>query len=313
MQNNVLKEEHDFRSRLEDQAAQADRRSVPVFTDFLDLNEQNIFHTMEKQLSFTRPVLFGGYAFAERQMLVFLPDALSFMAEEVMPDTQPDRRLSPDRQSHLLRSDRLPYSEHQSSPDRQPYPDNQPSPDRQPLQLQQIFPIRCIRIALLDRRFTQPPSHRDYLGSVTGLGIDRRKTGDILVDEGGAWLFCHASVADYICAELRKVKHTSVECTLAEGEERQLPEPKTERVEGSIPSPRLDALIALAFRASRSSLKELPASGKVFINGKLTMDPGARVSEGDIVSVRGSGRFRYCGEQGRSKKGRLFAAVERFI
>lgn len=49
------------------------RRSIPVATDFLDLNRQNIFHTAIKDMP---PVIrkeMGGYDLAERKLVLFLP------------------------------------------------------------------------------------------------------------------------------------------------------------------------------------------------------------------------------------------------
>ena len=259
------REEQQLRNRLEELAASSWQKQIPVFTNFLGLQEQNIFHSLEKQLAFASPVLFGGFTYAERQVAGFLPDA--FLYETPVP----------------------------------------------PELLEAIFPIRCICISPPDVRFSDRLSHRDYLGAILSLGIDRAKIGDILVKENKAWVFCRAENSDFIIHELTRVRHTSVHCEEVQIKPDMLPSPATQRIEGSIPSPRIDALTALAFHTSRSSLKDLPESGKVFVNGKMVTDGSFHVRAGDIVSVRGRVRFRYLGEMNQSKKGRYFAALEKFV
>lgn len=107
--------------------------------------------------------------------------------------------------------------------------------------------------------------------------MERYKPGDILID-GNQYLICMADMADYICAELKKVRHTSVYCEVEAGLPEELTEPKTERKEGSVASVRLDAVLSLAFSSSRSKMVPLIEGGQVFINGK-TGDVAERVAE----------------------------------
>ena len=262
----MTKEEQQLKSRLTELAEFSWQRQVPVFSDFLGLNEQNIYHSLEKELQYASPRMFGGYELAERQMLVFGSDALFPFGEE--PDLQA---------------------------------------------LMQSFPITCVRICPTDLRFAQKLTHRDYLGAALGTGIERDVTGDILLTETEAYLFCEEKIGPYLVSELTGVRHTRVSCEIVRAWETSLPQVKTEQIEGSISSVRLDALLALAFHASRSSLKELPESRRVFRNGALVTDGSARVREGDIISVRGLGRFRYLGESARTRKGRLFVRLEKYV
>ena len=63
--------------RLLDLSRQADRKGIVLFSDFLNLNELNIYHQSEKLFA-TRTECFGGIPCAERQMIAFLPDALYY-------------------------------------------------------------------------------------------------------------------------------------------------------------------------------------------------------------------------------------------
>lgn len=54
---------------------------------------------------------------------------------------------------------------------------------------QEDFPIDIIKISA-NKKFSADMSHRDYLGSVLGLGIDRSKIGDIIIFDGQCPLLC---------------------------------------------------------------------------------------------------------------------------
>lgn len=92
-----------------------------------------------------------------------------------------------------------------------------------------------------------------------------------------------------------------------------MPEPKLSPVFGTCSSIRLDALIAIAFQSSRSSMVSFIESGQVFVNGKLVTSNGYEPLEGDIISVRGKGRFRFDGIQGKTKKGRTSVTLMRYV
>ena len=112
-----------------------------------------------------------------------------------------------------------------------------------------MLPVSCVHILPLNAKFADTLSHRDYLGALMNLGIERHKTGDIVTDGTRAWLFCMTDLAQYICDHLRQVRHTSVYGEIGEVPEEVL-QPRFETIEGSVASVRLDALLALAFRTS---------------------------------------------------------------
>lgn len=174
------------------------------------------------------------------------------------------------------------------------------------------FPIVCICIAPLQEKFAENLSHRDFLGAVMHLGIQRSGIGDILVQEKSAFLFCRDSLADYICGSLERIRHTSVRCTVTES----LPEfaaPKTERVTVQAASERADIVIAKIYHISRSDCAALFAQELVFLDGAVLQSSSRMLCGGDRISVRGYGKFRYLGITGKTKKGNLVLAAERFV
>lgn len=168
-------------------------------------------------------------------------------------------------------------------------------------------PVRCLCIAPVSRKFAGDPGHRDFLGSLMGLGIKRQLLGDIQIVEGAGWLFCLEEIAEYICQNLTSVGRTTVSCRPAQPPEQlSLPPEPCEIV---VASQRLDALIAAVWRLSRSESQELLEKGMVFIDGRLVESPSHTLQEGDLVSVRHRGRFRYEGAVRETKKGRLRVSV----
>ena len=145
---------------------------------------------------------------------------------------------------------------------------------------------------------------RDYLGALMNLGIERSCIGDILMKENGCCVFCQEKMADYLCQELTMVRHTSVICRRADATEPITP--KMERVSGSVASPRLDSVIAMVFSSSRTKILPL-------IEGEKVTSPAVQLKEGEIVSVRGMGKFRFAGSGGLSKKGRLYVYADKYV
>ena len=175
-----------------------------------------------------------------------------------------------------------------------------------------FYPIQILKIEPLQKKFTESLTHRDYLGAILNLGIERSKLGDILVIEDFAYLFVQESLADYICNGLTRIRHTSVNVTKEDSQSFTYV-PKYKEITGTVASVRLDSLLSLAFGSSRSKLVNLIEGGKVFANGKLMTTNSYQVKEGDIISVRGIGRFRYNGIQSQSRKGRYFISLYKYI
>lgn len=251
-----------FQKHILDLADAAYRKGIVTFSDFMNLNELNIFHNTVQKFSYIRWNTFGGYESAERQIAAFLPDALCYEEKTTLPAEE--------------------------------------------------YPVSCLEIRPLNQKFSDVLSHRDYLGAILNLGIDRPKLGDILVEDTGAYVFCRDNMAEFIAGELTRIRHTSVLCRQVPVEEFSY-EPKKETIRGTVASVRLDSVLALAFRSSRSSLVGLIEGGKVFVNGKMVVSNGYNLKENDIISARGLGKFRYLGMTAQTKKGRCYVEIEKYV
>ncbi len=173
------------------------------------------------------------------------------------------------------------------------------------------FPIACIKIKPLQEKFAEALTHRDILGAVMHLGVKRSELGDIVLAIPDAYLFCREPIADYLCRELNRIRHTSVRATVTD----KLPEVltvTTEPIEVQVASERLDGVIAKVYRLSRSQCLQLFREGKIFLNGRRLMQADVQLKEADTVSVRGYGKFRFLGMRGTTRKGNHIVGIELF-
>ncbi len=171
--------------------------------------------------------------------------------------------------------------------------------------------VSCILIEPVNRKFADELSHRDYLGALMNLGIERNRIGDIRTDETRGFVFVISEVAQLVCDELCRIKHTTVKCSKVPATACDIV-PKFKEIEGTVSSERIDAILALVFRLSRSKAQDVIAAENVIIDGKTVISPGFTLKEGMRVSVRGFGKFEYVGALRSTRKGRLSVGIKLF-
>ena len=172
-------------------------------------------------------------------------------------------------------------------------------------------PLSVLKISPLSEKFGEELSHRDYLGAVLNLGIERELIGDILIREKHAWLFCMDSIADYLTANLTRVRKTSVKASLSSLNHTDL-QPRLEPLSLNVASERLDAIVAGFTNQSRSQVGSLFSTGHVFINSRPVTDGSKHLQPGDILSVRGFGKARYEGIDRETRKGRQVVILQKY-
>ncbi|MDO5590542.1 MAG: YlmH/Sll1252 family protein [Lachnospiraceae bacterium] len=175
-----------------------------------------------------------------------------------------------------------------------------------------FYPMKTVIIEPLNAKFSETLSHRDYLGSLMNLGIERSRMGDIIIDGMKAIVFVKPEIADFITENLTRIRHTTVKTSIQEVTEISY-EAKYEQIKGTVASIRLDTVLSLAYPMSRSKLTAYIEAGKVFVNGKLITSNGYHLKEGDFISVRGLGRIMYEETLAMTKKNRCMVTVRKFI
>lgn len=174
------------------------------------------------------------------------------------------------------------------------------------------FPIRILYVRPKQEKFADKLTHRDYLGAILNLGIERDVIGDILVSDQAAYIFVLEEIADYICSELDRIKHTAVICCITEKVPGDcLPKLCEENI--TVSSPRLDAIIAKVYHISRSEALKLFVSEKITLNGRLCKNPEILLKDNSKISVRGYGKLEYRGEEHATKKGKTGITIWRYV
>lgn len=156
-------------------------------------------------------------------------------------------------------------------------------------------------------------THRDFLGSLLGLGIRREKFGDVIVVGEGARVVVAGEVAPYIRANLNKVGRVTVSVGEIYGEDLQPPEHSFKEIRATVPSMRLDAVAAAGFGTSRSKIVPEIEAERLSVNWRVCPDPSTPVREGDTLSARGRGRVAIAEVKGPLKSGRIGILLKKFI
>ena len=173
------------------------------------------------------------------------------------------------------------------------------------------FPICCIKIEPLQQKFADSLSHRDFLGSLMNLGINRNTLGDIIIKDNCGYLLCLESISGYIIENLTRIKHTSVKCKIVSPDSSMISkEPETKEI--NVSSLRADAVISAVYKLSRNETSSLFSKEEVFINSRAVTKSSALLKENDIVSVRHKGRFVFVGQLRTTKKDRLVIEIKLF-
>lgn len=157
-------------------------------------------------------------------------------------------------------------------------------------------------------------SHRDYLGALIGLGIKRETVGDILTNENGCYIFCLKSMSSFISENLKKAGRAQLKISVCEDfKSEQLPENKTQIVFTTVASPRLDCIVASAFKLSRNNAASMILQGLVFVNSQQALKADRVIAEGDTIALRGKGKVVAKEIIGESKKGRIRLYLKKYI
>ncbi len=173
-----------------------------------------------------------------------------------------------------------------------------------------VYPIAFIQVKPKNLKFADNLSHRDFLGSLMNLGIERDTLGDIIIKDNCGYIICTETIAGYIIDNLQKIRHTYVVCERTGSiPEDSLPEPEYKEI--IVSSLRLDNIVSAEYRMSRNESKKLFMKELVFVNG-LKKQADYTVKENDIISVRGYGRLQYEGVLRETAKGRQVIGIKRY-
>ena len=166
--------------------------------------------------------------------------------------------------------------------------------------------------AAWDARFCSC-QHRDILGSLMALGVERECFGDIIIDADNAraLLFTLERMESFLMNDWTSAGRAALRVTRLY-DVGQIPSPRGETRRVTVSSPRLDAVLAAVFGLSRAEAQQTVRSGRVRVSFLECDSIDRQLEPGDVVSARGLGRFKLLEEQGRTRRDRLGLSVFRY-
>lgn len=169
--------------------------------------------------------------------------------------------------------------------------------------------VVCLTAAA-DQRFRRI-AHRDILGALMHLQIDRHSFGDFWAEEKRICLYTSESMADFLSSELTRINQLTV--SFRRTEERPVQQFAMREFTAVAASERADAIVAALAHCSRSQAKEMIRQGMVQLNHVTLEEPDEVCNNNVTISIRGIGRFVYTGYDRTTRNGRIAALFQQFI
>lgn len=156
-------------------------------------------------------------------------------------------------------------------------------------------------------------SHRDFLGAILSLGIERRCIGDIFVLKDEAFFFVTKDIGEFIKNNLNKVGNVGIKLYEVGFDDVKVPIPDVEMITFTVQSLRLDSVVAGAIKISREKVASLIKNGMVSLNYIECENTSKEIKKQDVFSVRGYGKFCVV-ECGRiTHKGKIAVEAKKFV
>ena len=154
-------------------------------------------------------------------------------------------------------------------------------------------------------------SHRDFLGALMGLGIERDMVGDLLPRDGSCDLVLMREILPYVLQNLNSAGREAL--SLEEIPEAEAAEAEFRIIRDTVASVRLDAVVGCGFSLAREKATAAIKAGKVFLNGMECLKPDKPVEAGTRITLRGLGKMELSELGGLSRKGRTQIVIKRYI
>lgn len=171
------------------------------------------------------------------------------------------------------------------------------------------FPIKALTVSY---READKLSHRDILGSLMSLNIERKTVGDIIVGDGKSIVFLYDTVASDVLFSVKKIGRTGVKITEGFYEEL-IPKQEFKEISGTVASLRLDCIVSEALKLSREKAANLIKKNGVVVNYTEQFSTSYLMKEKDTFSVKGYGKFILSSINGVSKKDRIHITIMKYV
>lgn len=159
-------------------------------------------------------------------------------------------------------------------------------------------------------------THRDYLGSLLGLGIERSVMGDIVLlgtEESSAVLFCDERISVFILNDLERVGRDKVRIKKVDPESLSLPPRRFLHISTTVSSLRLDCVVAALCNLSRDKASALITGKSVDVEFITEEKIDRNLTPPCVISARGFGKYRLLNADTRTKKGKIRLEAKKYL
>lgn len=171
------------------------------------------------------------------------------------------------------------------------------------------FPIAKIKLEYSEK---VELSHRDCLGSLMGLQIERDSIGDIVLTKSFAVIYATYNIASFIQSNLSKIGKANVSVSICEDLDIEITQ-EYQQIKGTVSSLRLDCVIAMILSKSRGIAVKTIESQLVKVNYFDVSNISHKVNPGDVIVVRGKGKYIVGDNVSVTKKDRFHIIVNKLL
>lgn len=172
------------------------------------------------------------------------------------------------------------------------------------------YPIRVIKIT--NKSNFSNLKHKDYLGGLLSLGIERNTIGDIVIRNESAYVPVVEDIYLYILNNLNKIGKSPVDVKLIEQFD-EIPKSEFEEFIINVSSLRLDSIIAKICNVSRSKAIDLIESSRILLNYSKVNDKSKEITDGSRLTIRGNGKYIIGNIVGETKSGKQKVQIRKYI
>lgn len=278
-------------SKIYDKIKFTHNRNQIQTTSFLDGYEQTVVEKFLKLCQEKNFLLEGGFPEAERKMLFLFPDKLENLLSK-NATLQEAQKIEVE-----LKIEEVPEIE---------------KTQNKALAIVKKF-IKVISI-ILPKELQGTYHHREYLGGLMKLGIEREKIGDIIVNEQGADILVQSEITSFFLSHLPDLtRFQKAQISQKEITELKIEQIKKESMVILVPQLRLDVVLSEILHLSRSKASDFIEQERVFVNYELKTKNATTLKQGDILTVRGKGKYEIGEILSQTAKGKLRLEVKKYV
>ncbi|MET3682063.1 RNA-binding protein YlmH [Alkalibacillus flavidus] len=145
-------------------------------------------------------------------------------------------------------------------------------------------------------------THRDLLGTVMSLGLQRKKLGDLIVKDGKFQIICDRDMAMFLQLNIEKIKNTRIDLKEVGLDDILTPNHQWHEKDGTVSSTRLDAILKEIYQISRQKAQQFIEKEAVKVNHRVVNQPSFTLQPGDLISLKSYGRSKVVDIMGETKK-----------